>query len=79
MTEIPEAELPVFDDAVERVVVLARKGTRKAARLANRVGFFVEHAEGACIVKSPRHVLKVPLKASLIDVNKQYTFSSAAR
>jgi len=70
-----QVELPDFDDDVDHVAVLARKATRKAARMANRVGYFVEHAEGACIVKSPRHVLKVALKTTLADVNKRYTFA----
>jgi hypothetical protein len=79
MTDNPVTDLPIFDDDVERVVVLARKATRKAARFANRVGYFVEHAEGACVVKAPRHVLRVALKTNPIDVNKQYTFACASR
>lgn len=76
MTETPPAELPAFDDDdVARVAMIARKATRKAARMANRVGFFVDPAEGACIVKAPRHVLKVALKTTSIDVNKRYTFA----
>jgi len=79
MTEVAEAVLPEFDDDVGRFSVLARKATRKAARLANRAGYDVEHAERACIVKSPRHVLKVALTSRTIDVNKQYTFACAGR
>jgi hypothetical protein len=79
MSQDSQKEMPDFDDDdVVRVAALARKATRKAARLANRVAYFVEHAEGACIVRSPRHVLKVALKTSTIDVNKQYTFANAA-
>ena len=80
MSQDSPTELPAFDDDdVARIAALARKATRKAARLANRVAYFVEHAEGACIVRSPRHVLKVALKTSTIDVNKKYTFAAAAR
>ena len=80
MSQNTPAELPVFDDDnVARIAALARKATRQAARAANRAGYFVEHAEGACIVKSPNHVVKAAIKTSTIDVNKQYTFADAAR
>lgn len=80
MSQDSHGETPTFDDDdVVRVAALARKATRQASRTANRAGYFVEHAEGACLVKSPNHVVKVALKTSPIDVNKQYTFADAAR
>ncbi len=79
MAERPPEALPVFDDDdVARVALLARKATRKAARVANRSGYFVEHASDACMIKSPHHALKIALKTSPIDVNKRYTFAGAA-
>lgn len=72
MTHLATAD---FDDDVERVAALARKATRNAARLANRAGYFVEHAKGACIVKSPNHVVKIELKDTHINANKRYAFA----
>jgi hypothetical protein len=80
MSQDAHTEMPCFDDDdADLVAALARKATRKAARAANRVGYFVEHAKEGCIVKSPNHVVKVALKTSSIDVNKHYTFADAAR
>lgn len=80
MSQDSHSETPAFDDDdVVRVAALARKATRQEARRANRAGYFVEHADGACVVKSPNHVVKAVLKTSTIDVNKQYTFADAAR
>ncbi len=79
MAEGPPDLLPVFDDDdVGRVALLARKATRKAARAANRAGYFIEHASDACMIKSPSHALTIALKTSAIDVNKRYTFADAA-
>ena len=80
MSQKSKGEAPGFDDDVDRVAALARKATRQAARAANGAGYFVEHAPGACRVKSPNHAaLTVALKTSTIDVNKRYTFADAAR
>ena len=67
-----------FDDDVGRIAALARKATRNAARLANRAGYFVEHAPGACIVKSPNQVVKIALKDTHINANKRYTIAHEA-
>ena len=69
------AEVLDFDDDVARVAALARKATRKSAREANRAGYFVEHAKGACIVKNPRQVIRIALKETHINANKRYTFA----
>lgn len=59
--------------------MLARKATRKASRIANKAGYFVEHADGACIVRSPGPVTqKIEVKTTPIDVSKRYTFASQA-
>ena len=79
MSQDSHNEAPEFDDDVVRIAALARKATRKAARVANRAGYFVEHVKGGCIVRSPNHVVKVALKTSTIDVNKHYTFANATR
>ena len=75
MSQYPLSAPPEFEDDTAHIAMIARKATRKAARAANRAGYFVEHALGACVVKSPNHAVKVPLKTSTIDVNKQYVFA----
>jgi len=72
------AEVLEFDDDVARVAALARKATRKAAREANRAGYFVEHAKDACIVKSPKQVNRIALKETHINANKRYSFADEA-
>jgi len=79
-----EAQLPVelidFDDNdVARVAMLARKATRKASLAANKAGFFVEHADGACLVTSRGTTVKIELKTTPIDVRKRYAFASGTR
>ena len=81
-----EVESPSHIDAVDfddndvaRVAMLARKATRKASLAANKDGYFVEHANGACIVKSRGKTETIELKTSPIDVRKRYTFSSGTR
>lgn len=57
--------------------MLARKATRKASRVANQDGYFVEPADGACIVRSPGgKILKFEAKNTPIDVRKHYAFAS---
>ena len=73
----PQVKKIDFDDDVSRVAVLARKATRKAARAANRAGYFVEHAAGKCIVRSPEHTVEITVKTTPIDVRKRYTFANA--
>jgi len=68
-----------FDDDSVRVAALARKATRRAAREANKAGFYVERAGGTCAVRSPGKVVKITLKNTAIDVNKRYTFARDAR
>jgi hypothetical protein len=79
MEENKCGELPDFDDDVAHVEMVARKATRKAARVANRAGYFVEHALGACVVKSPKQVLKITSKSTPINVNKRYAFAEEKR
>lgn len=67
------------DDDVVRIAMLARKATRKASFAANKVGYFVEHADGACLVRSLGNTVKIELKTTPIDVRKRYTFASGTR
>jgi len=78
MSQIAHNAVADFDDDVARVAALARKATRNAARLANRAGYFVEHAKDACIVKSPNQVVKIALKDTHINANKRYTLAHEA-
>jgi hypothetical protein len=73
----PNVDKIDFDDDVSRVAILARKATRKAARAANKAGYFVEHAAGKCIIRSPEHTVEVTVKSTHIDVRKRYTFANA--
>lgn len=64
------------DYDADRIAMLARKATRKASRIANKDGFFVERADGACVVRSPGPVVKkLEVKTTPIDVRKHYTFA----
>lgn len=57
--------------------MLARKATRKASRVANQDGYFVEPVGGACTVRSPGgKSVALEVKTTPIDVRKHYVFAS---
>lgn len=75
----PIERIDFDDNDVTRVALLARKATRKASLEANKAGYFVEHADGACLVNSRGTTVKIELKTTPIDVKKRYTFASGTR
>ncbi len=77
MTEksITHATASDVDDDCDRIAMLARKATRKASRSAGKIGYSVEHAGDACIVRSPGQSIKIEARTTPIDVNTRYTFA----
>lgn len=67
------------DEEVTRMAMLARKATRKASRIAEKDGYYVEHADGVCLVRAAGKAVKIAVKTFPIDVRKHYVFASAAR
>jgi hypothetical protein len=66
------------EDDVARLAMLARKATRKASRAANKVGYFVDRADGTCVVKSPKNTVTIEVETTPVDVKKHYTFARSA-
>lgn len=75
-----EAHAQVGQDGVgeeaDRIAMLARKATRKAARVAEKDGYYSEHADGVCLVRSAGKAVKIAVKTTPIDTRKHYVFSS---
>jgi hypothetical protein len=65
-----------IDDEGARIAMLARKATRKASRIAEKDGYYVEHADGVCIVRAAGKAVKVAVKTTPIDVRKHYVLAS---
>jgi len=59
-----------------RIAMLARKATRKASRIAEKDGYYVEHADGVCVVRAAGKAVKIAVKTTPIDVRKRYVFAS---
>lgn len=68
-----------FDEDATCVAKMARKATRKAARIAEREGFSVKREGNICVARSPEKVIRVTLASTPIDTAKRYTFESHVR